>query len=305
VLVEAWLLAEPVQPRWDAGIDGERISMTMRWRLCLSAAAVSLTAAVGGLLVAGPANAQAATTASLSFSGDSGDFISQGKSWSYSTSHGDVLDVSGSASGVHIGITGYNGDWWTLDIAAPSQPIPGQPASLVPGTTYSNAHRYPFNGTGPGLSLSGNGRGCNQLTGSYTITNAVFGPNNYVQTFDATFEQHCENGTPAARGQVHVSNPPPPSQPAPTGGGGGGGGVHTSNPSPPSQATPQPGADNTSAGTQPRTTAAASSTRGQSSFLNGSTRARLALIGLGVIAWVVQVVVGFIAAGIALAVRRR
>jgi hypothetical protein len=58
--------------------------------------------------------------------------------------------------------------------------------------------------------LAGNGRGCNTLTGTFTIINAVFADNGYVQTFDATFEQHCEGGIPAARGEVHIANPPPP-----------------------------------------------------------------------------------------------
>jgi hypothetical protein len=31
-----------------------------------------------------------------------------------------------------------------------------------------------------------------------------------VQTFHATFEQHCEGAEPAARGEVHITNPPPP-----------------------------------------------------------------------------------------------
>lgn len=42
------------------------------------------------------------------------------------------------------------------------------------------------------------------------MINAVFGPNGYVQTFDATYEQHCEGGETAARGEVHISNPAPP-----------------------------------------------------------------------------------------------
>jgi hypothetical protein len=100
-------------------------------------------------------------------------------------------------------VNAYNGDWWYLDMAAPS----GQ--SLAPGT-YTGATRYPFNGAGPGLSLSGNGRGCNTLTGSFTVLDAVYGINGYVQTFDATFEQHCEGGDPAARGEVYIANPPPP-----------------------------------------------------------------------------------------------
>jgi hypothetical protein len=111
---------------------------------------------------------------------------------------------------VSIGVTGYNGDWWTLEFGAPGTvaPINGKPAVLVTGT-YSAAHRYPFNGNGPGLALYGNGRGCNTVTGSFTIIDAVLGAQGYVQKFDATFVQHCEGGTSAASGQVHISNPPP------------------------------------------------------------------------------------------------
>jgi hypothetical protein len=183
--------------------------MKMLWRRCVAAAALSLAAAVGGLLVAGTAHAQAVTSGTLSFSGDAGDFISQGKSYSYATSKGDGLSVSSSTGGaVSISVNAYNGDWWTLDLGAPAGAV------LAPGT-YASAHRYGFNGTGPGLELTGNGRGCNTLIGTFTVTSAVFGPQGYVQTLDATFEQHCEGGTPAARGSVHISNAPAPPQPTP------------------------------------------------------------------------------------------
>ncbi|WP_433129291.1 hypothetical protein ACQPWW_04155 [Micromonospora sp. CA-240977] len=142
---------------------------------------------------------------SVSFSGDPGDYITGGDSYSYSTDNGDELTTNGAVdnSRVSVSINGYNGDWWSLTFEAPGT------AALAPGT-YTAATRYPFNGAGPGLDLSGNGRGCNELTGTFTITNAVFGPNGYVQTFDATFEQHCEGGTAAARGEVHIANPAPP-----------------------------------------------------------------------------------------------
>ena len=178
--------------------------MKTAWRRPLLAAALSLATVAGGLLLASPAQAQTVTSGSLTFSGDSGDWITGGQSYSYSTENGDGLSVSSSAnSTVSISVNAANGDWWFLDIDAPD----GQ--TLVPGT-YLNANRYPFNGTGPGLDLFGNGRGCNTLTGSFTIINAVFGLNGYVQTFDATFEQHCEGGVAAARGEVHIANPPPP-----------------------------------------------------------------------------------------------
>jgi hypothetical protein len=170
------------------------------------AAAISLSAAVAGLLVAGPAQAQPVSSGSFSFSGDPGDFISLGESYSYSTGGGDLLEVFGTDnSAVGLDVSGFNGDIWSLTFDAP------QGQALVPGT-YTGATRFPFNGAGPGLSLFGNGRGCNQLTGEFTIINAVFGPDGYVQTFDATFEQHCEGLGPAARGEVHIANPPPPAE---------------------------------------------------------------------------------------------
>lgn len=170
------------------------------------AGALSLAGVLTGLAGAAPAQAQTVASGSVSFSGDPGDWITGGGSYAYSTDNGDELSTFASEDGSYAGVNvnGYNGDWWYLDFDAPGN----QP--LVPGTTYDNATRYPFNGAGPGLSLSGNGRGCNELTGTFTVLNAVFGPNGYVQTFDATFEQHCEGGEPAARGEVHISNPPPP-----------------------------------------------------------------------------------------------
>src|SRR5262249_19702600 len=81
---------------------------------------------------------------------------------------------------------------------------------LAPGV-YAGAIRYPFQApTVPGVSLSGNGRGCNTLTGSFVVQTVVFGPDNYVQQFDATYEQHCEGGPLALRGQVHIANAPAP-----------------------------------------------------------------------------------------------
>ncbi len=172
----------------------------------VTAALISLTAAAAaGVLTAAPAQAQPVSSGSLSFSGDPGDYITGGQSYSYSTGAGDVLTVFSSPDNrdVAVSVNGYNGDWWSLELAAPL----GQ--SLTPGT-YPDATRHPFNGAGPGLTLSGNGRGCNQLTGTFTVAAAVFGPNGYVQQLDATFEQHCEGSPEAARGEVHILNPPPP-----------------------------------------------------------------------------------------------
>jgi len=41
------------------------------------------------------------------------------------------------------------------------------------------------------------------------VYEAVYGPYGYVQTFHASWEQHCEGVTPALFGEVYISNPPP------------------------------------------------------------------------------------------------
>jgi hypothetical protein len=165
-----------------------------------------LTAALAVLLLPGVAAAPPAETATLTMVSDPGDYIGQGQTWSYDTAAGDVISATTNGNTLNAGVTGYNGDWWYLDFDAPN----GQ--TLTAGTTYANATRYPFNGSGPGLSIYGQGRGCNELTGSFTVTEATFGgpDSSYVQDFVATFEQHCEGGEPALRGTISIHNPPAP-----------------------------------------------------------------------------------------------
>lgn len=167
--------------------------------------ALAATATALGVTVA---DAQPVATGSLSFSGDPGDWVSGGGSFSYSTATGDVLTAFSDSTDNHIeiSVSGANNDFWALDLAAPG----GQ--ALAAGD-YSGATRYPFeSATEPGLDLAGNGRGCNQVTGSFAVQDVVFGPQGYVQTLDATYEQHCEGGTTALRGEVHIANPVAPPQ---------------------------------------------------------------------------------------------
>jgi len=169
--------------------------------------ALAMAAGTTGLLSGAEAHALPVTQGSFSFSGDQGDYISGGRSYAY-TAPQDRMDVSATSGdgGVIVSVDGANGDWWDLDLVAPAG------RALTPGT-YTGATRYPFNdATEPGLSLSGNGRGCNQLTGTFTVSAVEFGPEGYVKKLDASFVQHCEDGTPAARGEIHIENPAPPAR---------------------------------------------------------------------------------------------
>ena len=177
-----------------------------------------IVTALAVLACALPAAAQAGTTAtfgSLTMTSDPGDWIGGGQSYSYATPdssfvmHGDGLYYDGNW--VSVSVTGQNGDWWALGFQAPT----GQ--QLTPGVTYDGAVRGPQSAPPPGASprmdVWGNHRACNTVTGSFTVLDVAYGPYGYLQDLHLTFEQHCEGGTPALRGELAVSGPAgPPAQ---------------------------------------------------------------------------------------------
>jgi hypothetical protein len=144
--------------------------------------------------------AQAQVT-SLSLNSDSGDFIGEGQT-TFLTPADGTFSASAGANNISISFFGQPGIFWFLDFAAPS----GQ--ALTVGT-YTGAARFPFQAANqPGLSVSGDGRGCNTLSGSFTILEISLGANNTVNSFDATFEQHCEEATAALRGEIRFNANP-------------------------------------------------------------------------------------------------
>jgi len=159
-----------------------------------------------GASIAPAAVASIATTASLSMVSEDGDWVGAGLSYSYSTETGDTFESNsaGATNNAGIYVLGANGDWWNLIFSAPDD------QTLVPGT-YSGATRFGFNGPGePGMVIDGNSRGCNILSGSFTVLDVSFGPYNYLERFHATFEQYCDFNTAALRGEINIINPPVP-----------------------------------------------------------------------------------------------
>ena len=89
------------------------------------------------------------------------------------------------------------GLWWWLTFSSATL---GQPLAAQ---VYQGATRWPFQGPGvPGLDVSGDGRGCNTLSGAFQIEELVRDAAG-LSRLTATFEQHCENGATALRGCLH------------------------------------------------------------------------------------------------------
>ncbi|WP_405092476.1 hypothetical protein OG767_05775 [Micromonospora sp. NBC_01392] len=181
--------------------------MRRSWRPVLLAATMALTAGAAGLVGAAPAQARPVQSWSFSVTGEPGDPITAGNSYSYSsasTTPGDEMSASGwNAQQFHMISSNYPDGTWDLALTAP--------AALKAGDTYQNVGQPDYENHQAGIRLynDGWGRSCAQSTGSFTVLDAAWGPFDYVERFDATFEIRCEGATGGLRGEIHISNPPP------------------------------------------------------------------------------------------------
>jgi RTX calcium-binding nonapeptide repeat (4 copies) len=134
-----------------------------------------------------------------------GDFVGGGTDRVFTPADA-AIRLAGDRQAVGMAFSGAAGANWNATFG----PAPGD--IIAPGA-YPGATRYGFNTVGPGLDVSGDGRGCNTLTGSFTVTTATFAPDGKAQSLGASFVQHCEGAVPALTGtlafRVGAVLPPP------------------------------------------------------------------------------------------------
>ena len=93
------------------------------------------------------------------------------------------------------------GSRWGLDFST------SELGQALQTQVYQNAERYPFEDPGhPGLDVSGDGRGCNTLCGSFQIHELEVN-GTQLERLAATFEQNCECGTSTLRGCIVYEGP--------------------------------------------------------------------------------------------------
>ncbi len=128
---------------------------------------------------------------SLTMDSEAGDYIGRGLFYIYSLSDGKFTAQPNAGNGVSVSFTAPNySHWWYLDFAAPNN-------ALLTVGSYSGATRYPFQAVNaPGLSVYGDGSGCDTSTGSFEVKEINYGANNEIISFWATFEQHCGGRLP-------------------------------------------------------------------------------------------------------------
>jgi hypothetical protein len=151
----------------------------------------------------------AAQTSALDLISQEGDYIGGGIHQTFGPADGTFTAIREFNNGVAIYFNG-GPHWWNLHFAPPAG------ASLTPGV-YEGATRWPFQSpTGPGLDVTGEGRGCNTSVGRFEVLEAEYSASGEVVRFAATFEQHCEGASPALVGSILYNSTLPPPPPPPT-----------------------------------------------------------------------------------------
>jgi hypothetical protein len=154
--------------------------------------AIILLSGGGGAVMAGVSTPPATQ---YSYVSEPGDYIGGGGSNHYTSANANI-SVNGTADNMTFSVT-TSTEFWYVNLAAP------QDEKLHPGNFY-NAERAPFRtGRAPGLDVFGDGRGCNEVWGTFTIYQITTNTEGGITMLDAAFTQRCESSTaPTLKGVV-------------------------------------------------------------------------------------------------------
>lgn len=131
--------------------------------------------------------------------------MGQGKSYDLSGANAHLVMNSGGPSGFSGGAVPASGATWGVAMF----PAPGD--VLATGVTYPTVTFYTPTEVVNGLAVSDTSYypGCNYITGSFTVKQAVFSPlDNSLQNFDGTFIQYCNGASGALTGEFKYDAEP-------------------------------------------------------------------------------------------------
>ncbi len=164
-------------------------------------------------LWAPPVGATPATGDYVYLESDSGDFIGAGATRTYTRAD---TQFAFSSSGANFSMSLTGDQRWTGSFVA----MAGL-AQLRPGY-YGDLQRAPFNNPAKGgLEWSGEGRGCNQLSGWFVVDSVSYN-GNALAAIELRFLQRCDGAAAALRGKIRITpndttQPPGPVNPPPAG----------------------------------------------------------------------------------------
>jgi hypothetical protein len=122
-----------------------------------------------------------------------GDYIGQGKSYSYG---GEDLTVRTNHRGVMINVGNLGG--WMLQFGGPGN-------RFLDVGEYDGAKRFPFSGEAPGIEFMGNGRACNMIAGKFVVWEIEVKGTQVVR-LAIDFIQRCEEKGPPLYGSLRINS---------------------------------------------------------------------------------------------------
>ena len=139
-----------------------------------------------------PAGATPSSGNYVYLSSDLGDYIGGGQKLLYTPTNGNTISISANGLLAHVDVGGWDAQFMGMTSITQLQ-----------AGYYAGVQRYPFhNPVAGGMNWSGNGRGCNTLSGWFAIDSISY-TGGSITALDLRFEQHCEGGTTALRGKIH------------------------------------------------------------------------------------------------------
>jgi len=136
----------------------------------------------------------------LSLNSQPGDYVGQGIQATFTPSDGTfVLQAINGVIEFSFNTPDYSQTWDGL-----FEPPVGK--TLVKGI-YEYAQQFHY--TKPGLSVGGDGRGCNTDTGRFFVSDIAISSGGVVERLAVDFEQHCEGATPALYGSIRYNSTSP------------------------------------------------------------------------------------------------
>jgi hypothetical protein len=132
---------------------------------------------------------------------DQGDYIFGGGRFLFRPPAAQVGVSRTYSGGVSVSFSDSpSGFGWDLRV------MPATGKTLRKGR-YPGAERFASD-TSPGIDLSGQGRGCNQTAGEFTVHQLRTDPLGEIRRLELTFVQRCEAGVAGARGRVLLNAVP-------------------------------------------------------------------------------------------------
>lgn len=129
--------------------------------------------------------------------GSSGDYVTRGKAWSYSSPryHAWVWGEKGKAANFDMNRYPDGEEDWSVHFAAPY----GE--RLQAGRTYTNAREWEPHQDHPSIHLSGLYHGCVHESGEFTVHDVAFDRRDHVRRLRVSFVHYCDGWGPS-RGSV-------------------------------------------------------------------------------------------------------